>query len=294
MRGRPTVGLVLVGDELLSGAVADTNGPYLIGRLRALGARLKRVVLVGDDADEIAVVVGDVAATCDLVCTTGGIGPTHDDVTIDGVAQALGVPVVEDPGVVAWMRARLGREPEPEHRRMARVPQGTQIVAPAPGPRPGSPPALVAANVALLPGVPSLMRACFALVEDRFRGAPRWRQALEVTADETALAGRLREVAVAHPQVVVGSYPRLRHGDEGSPEDTTTGDERPRWTVRLTVEGDRRADVHAASLAIQDALAGLHPTIEPPEQVGPSPRGQDTSGPREARSPLNSPGRGGR
>ncbi len=289
----PTVGVVLVGDELLSGAVEDTNGPYLIARFRALGARLKRVTVVGDDVAEIAEVVSHVAAACDLVCTTGGIGPTHDDVTVDGVARAFGLPVAEDPRIIAWMRARLGREPGPGHRRMARVPQGTEILTPARGPGPGAPPTLVTRNVTILPGVPSLMRACFALVEDRFRGAPRWRQTIEVTANEASLAERLREIAAAHPRVAIGSYPRLQRATGKGDESGSAGGGAGTWVVGLAIEGDELPEVQTAARAVVEALSGLSPTVAPPQRVGPDPDGERAEAAARGDAPLNSPGHGG-
>lgn len=107
---RVVVSLVVIGNEVLCGKVEEQNARYLIKRLRALGARVREIVFIEDDVAAIAEAVSRVSRRSDAVITTGGVGPTHDDVTVAGVAMALGVPVVEDEAIVAMSPWRLGRD----------------------------------------------------------------------------------------------------------------------------------------------------------------------------------------
>ena len=104
----PTAAIIIIGDEILSGKFVDENTPFLIRRLRALGVDLRRAVIIPDDLAEIAREVSLAADRYDLVFTTGGVGPTHDDVTLEGVARAFGVPLVTYPRLVSLLREKMG------------------------------------------------------------------------------------------------------------------------------------------------------------------------------------------
>jgi molybdenum cofactor synthesis domain-containing protein len=145
-----TAGIILIGNELLSGKVADANAVYLCRELRALGVDVRRIVVIPDEVERIASEVIEFSRGFDVVFTSGGVGPTHDDVTIEGVARAFGVPVVRDPGMVAALEGFLGDHLNPARLRMAEIPEGAHpmtadgLVFPA----------VVMHNVYVLPGVP--------------------------------------------------------------------------------------------------------------------------------------------
>ena len=223
-----TAGVVIVGNEVLSGKVVEQNAAFFVRELRALGVRLCEVAFVEDRRDAIAECVARMAARFDVVCTTGGIGPTHDDVTLDALALAFGRPLVERPELVAAMGELLGPRLTPAHRRMARVPEGTALVPGDKLPWPG----LRLDNVWIFPGIPAFVRAQFsALAHHLGAGPPLFAGALDLAAEETAICERLDAVVARHSAVEIGPYPRWEAG---------------RWRLRLTAEGPDAAAVEAA------------------------------------------------
>lgn len=197
------LGIVIVGDEILTGKVRDENGPYLLAELRRLGAVVGRVTTVADDAAEIAEVVGDFARRYDAVLTSGGVGPTHDDCTIAGVARAFGLPLVEHAGALAAFRAFAGDPLNEAYRRMAVMPAEAELVMPE-GARF---PQIVVRNVYIFPGVPETLRRKFALVAPHFASSPPGFSEITLTVDEFSVLAALDAVHAAYPDVAVGSYP---------------------------------------------------------------------------------------
>lgn len=234
---RPTAGVVIIGSEILNGKVADENSAFLVSRLRKLGVELRQIAVVGDEIEEVAEVVTRFSGRYDIVCTTGGIGPTHDDRTMDAIAHAFGLPIVESPELVALMRRRLGDRMSPEHRRMARVPAGTVLS----GGEEGHWPAMRTRNVYIFPGMPHLLRVAFAPAARDIHGAETWLTHLDLDAFETEICCELDAVVAAHGEVEIGSYPRF----DGQ-----------RWTVRLTAEGTDAERVEAAKAAMATAFDG--------------------------------------
>lgn len=199
----PTVAMVVIGDEILSGKYVEENAAWVIGRLRGLGAELRRVAIIGDEVSEIAEEVRRCAERYDLVVTSGGVGPTHDDRTLEGVAAAFDLPLRVVPELVALLeRFQLPREGP--SLRLVTLPEGAELVD---GPR-GFPVVRVR-NVYVLPGVPKLFRAKFEAVAEEFRGQPPASGRVVTLEDETALAARLDAVVAAFPDVKFGSYPRF-------------------------------------------------------------------------------------
>jgi molybdenum cofactor synthesis domain-containing protein len=229
---------VIVGNEVLSGKVQDENGPYLARRLHELGVELRAMHVVADRVDAIVEAVVAGRRNAGWVLTSGGVGPTHDDVTLQGVALALGVKLVrsdEMVRVLAEMHARHhGGAGLPQAAlRMADVPEGTELL--------GDPefPTLVASRVILLPGVPSFLRHQFERVTHLLAGRPYQLASLYFSWGEDQLARPLATVAEAHPAVEIGSYPRFDRADH---------------RVRVTVEG---RDVEAVRAAVRAILAGV-------------------------------------
>lgn len=246
----PTAGVVIIGDEILSGKFADQNGSFLIGELRHLGVDLRRLVVIPDDRDDIAATVKALSAKVDHVFTSGGVGPTHDDVTIEAVAAAFGVGVVRHPELERRLRAYWGERLDTANLRMADVPDGAELV----WGKDTTWPVVSFGNVYILPGVPELFRRKFVDMRDRFRSQPVVAARLFVNADEGRIAPDLDRIVGEFPEVKIGSYPRFTEQD---------------FRVLLTLEHKERAKVSAAYAALDAALGELVVRREPPEDVAP-------------------------
>jgi molybdenum cofactor synthesis domain-containing protein len=229
--------LVVVGNEVLSAKVTDENGPWLATRLHQLGIELRSIQTVRDRVDEIVEALLRERPRVGWVITSGGVGPTHDDVTVAAVAAALGRPVVRDPRLAGIYRAihqRIRKVEIPEAGlRMADVPEGTELA--------GDPdfPTLVCDGVVMLPGVPKFLRYQFDQFAGAMGGAPFHLASVFISVVEDQIAPALGAVAAAHPQVEVGSYPRFDEADHA---------------VKLTVESRDLDDVLAALDALLAAL----------------------------------------
>src|SRR5881409_2569553 len=160
-----TAGIIVIGNEILSGKVVDTNSPYLTRELRKLGVTVRRILTIPDELDEIAAAVATFHRTYDVVFTSGGVGPTHDDVTIEGVARGLGVRVVRDPGLQTRLEEAFSGKPNDARLRMADVPEGAELLAPDPL----IVPVVAIRNVFVFPGVPEIFRRKFDAIKERFR-----------------------------------------------------------------------------------------------------------------------------
>jgi molybdenum cofactor synthesis domain-containing protein len=232
-----SAGVVIVGDEILSGKFVEENAAYLIGELRGLGVSLRRVCVVADVVADIAEVVGDMSRRYDHVFTSGGVGPTHDDVTMEGIARAFGVRVVRAPQLVAALEKYYGDALLERNLRMAEVPEGAHFVT-ADHP---SWPVTAMHNVYILPGVPMLFRRKFDAIKERFRVRPFVVRKVFCFGDEGALAGALDAVVAAFAGVQLGSYPRFDAQD---------------YRVILTVEGRDAGEVEAATRMLISRLPG--------------------------------------
>jgi molybdenum cofactor synthesis domain-containing protein len=236
----PSAALVVVGNEVLSAKVQDENGPWAARRLRELGVRLLAIHVVADRAEDIVAAVNAERRRASWVFTSGGVGPTHDDITVAAVAAALGRPLVRLAALEATVREihrrhHGGAEPPEIALRMADVPEGTRLL--------GDPayPTLAVENVVMLPGPPRFFRFQFDQVAPLFQGPPFRLAAVYVSVGEERFAAALAAVAKDHPGVEMGSYPRF---DEGC-------DHR----VRITVES---REGEAVSTALR-ALLGVLP-----------------------------------
>lgn len=210
-----TAALIVVGDEILSGRTQDRNIAQVAGWLGVQGIRLREVRVVADDMDAIVEAVNTLRARNDYLFTTGGIGPTHDDITVDAVAQAMGVPVVIHPRAQAvledYYATRGGLNPA--RLRMARVPEGASLienrVSGAPGIRIG--------NVFLMAGVPAITAQMLeALTGTLEGGLPLQTATLGCWVAESEVADLLRQTEQAHEGCQIGSYPFFREGRVGA------------------------------------------------------------------------------
>jgi molybdenum cofactor synthesis domain-containing protein len=201
---RVTAAVMIIGDEILSGRTQDVNLSAIAKYLATYGVDLCEARVVPDIEQEIIDGVNALRARYDYVITTGGIGPTHDDITADSIAKAFGVTAPEHPEIMAMLRERWG-EPNAARRRMAHVPEGGSLVKnPVQGP-----PGFQKDNVFVLAGVPAIMRGMLEDVGPRLRtGAVVLAKTVRVTGTgEGTIAAPLEAVAKAHPDMSLGSYP---------------------------------------------------------------------------------------
>lgn len=235
----PTAVLVVVGSEVLSAKVEDANGPWAARRLRDLGVRLLAMEVVPDVVDDVVAAVDRARRRADWVFTSGGVGPTHDDVTVAAVARALGRPVSRSSELVSAIReihrAHHGGEDPPEAAlRMADVPEGTRLVGDA------SYPTLVAGNIVMLPGVPQFFRFQFDRIAHLLEAPPFRVANVFLSREEGDIAPALDAVAQGHPNVDIGSYPRFDAGAD--------------YRVLVTLEAK---DGTAVEVALAELLAAL-------------------------------------
>jgi len=236
-RDTPSAALLVVGTEVLTAKVLDENGPYAARALRDAGFRLAAVCTLPDRVDDIVEAVDRERRRRTWVFTSGGIGPTHDDVTVGAVARALGRPLRRDLQLEAFIRAGherwTGSREAPEALlRMADVPEGTELAG-------GDFPLLRVENVVMLPGVPQFFRAQLDRFLPGLATAPFRLASLFLGVGEDRIASALEEVARAHPDVEIGSYPRFDGADH---------------LVKVTLESKDEGRVLAARAALRDRL----------------------------------------
>jgi molybdenum cofactor synthesis domain-containing protein len=201
----PTGGILIIGNEILSGKVADTNSTYLCRELRSLGVDVERIVTIPDDVDVIAEEVREMSAAYDFVFTSGGIGPTHDDLTIDGIAKAFGRAIQVSDSIAARIERAQGGKPNESQLKMARIPEGAQLVDAADFWFP----VVIVENVHIFPGIPELLRKKFESIQERFRGVPVLLRRVFVKRMESDIAAQLHELLGEFPELMLGSYPRM-------------------------------------------------------------------------------------
>ncbi len=248
----PTAGIVIIGDEILSGKFVEENAAFLIGELRSLGVDLRRITVIPDDAADIAATVREASARFDHVFTSGGVGPTHDDVTIAAIASAFGTTVTRHPDLEARVRAYWKDKLADANLRLADIPAGSELVYGA-DPAAQIWPVVRYRNVYILPGVPALFRRKFVEIRDRFRAEPVTAARLYLDTEEGELAPHLDAIVAQFASVKIGSYPRFS-------EQT--------FRVMVTLEGPAAGDVTAAFDALRSRLGGRVVRSDAPHRVG--------------------------
>jgi molybdenum cofactor synthesis domain-containing protein len=211
----PTACVLIIGDEILSGRTQDANVQFLGRRLAELGIRLGECRIVPDVPEAIVAALNAVRRTYTYVFTTGGIGPTHDDITTDCIAAAFGRKVVRHAGAASAIAAYYGERTNEARLRMANVPDGPDVVlienhiSVAPGYR--------IENVFVMAGVPSVAQAMFEAVAPSLRkGPPVYSQSVDAPVREGDIAAALARIQTAYPGVAIGSYPFMRHDRLGT------------------------------------------------------------------------------
>jgi molybdenum cofactor synthesis domain-containing protein len=236
----PTAAMLVIGDEILSGRTRDANMPYLASELTRAGIDLREVRVIGDDPDAIVAAVQALSAAHDVVFTSGGIGPTHDDITAENVARAFGrdISVRDDArAILTDHYAARDLELNDARLRMARIPEGATLIDNPISAAPG----FSLENVHVMAGVPTIFQAMVASVLPTITGgAPILSQSLDVARGEGDIAGPLTDLAARYPDLSFGSYPYIRGGAYG---------------VNVVVRGHDGARVDAAMAELSGMVA---------------------------------------
>ena len=212
----PTAAMLVIGDEILSGRTRDSNLWHLAGELTRTGIELTEARVIGDSHAAIVSTVRALSAVCDYVFTSGGIGPTHDDITADAVAEAMGVPISHRPDAMALLQAHYDRQNLPfneARQRMARIPDGATLIDNPISVAPG----FILGNVHVMAGVPNIFESMLASVIPRLTGgAALLSQNLRVMRGEGEIAGDFGRLAADFPDLSMGSYPFQQNGAFGT------------------------------------------------------------------------------
>ena len=238
--GEVTAALIIVGNEILSGRTQDVNLQYIATGLNEVGIRLREVRVVADDEEAIVAAVNAMRAIHRYVFTTGGIGPTHDDITAECVAKAFGVPLRRDPRAVERLKRQIAEKDLNEARlRMANVPEGGELIDNPVSSAPG----FIIGNVYVMAGVPRVMQAMFDGIRHNLRGGRRMlSKTVTVIAGEGTIAAGLEAIQKSWPQVEIGSYPFARRGVFGA---------------AIVARGTESADVAAVAAEVKALAASL-------------------------------------
>jgi molybdenum cofactor synthesis domain-containing protein len=200
-----TAGILIIGNEILTGKIQDENTPYLLRELRRQGVDVPRVHVIADVVSEIARDVREFSERYDYVLTSGGVGPTHDDVTMEGVAAAFELPLVAHEEMVAMLRGALrGKEPNASHMKMCMLPAGANLIAT----KDLWFPLVTVRNVFVFPGIPRLLQAKFDAARDTFKGSPIYLRRVFLSLIESDIAEQLNRIVAEFETVSFGSYPR--------------------------------------------------------------------------------------
>lgn len=227
---------LVIGNEILSGKLQEANVVELARTLRALGVVLARVVIVRDEPAVISEEVRGLAESFDHVFTSGGVGPTHDDVTMAAIAAAFGVPVVRSPELETLLRKHYGEALHDNHLLLANVPEGARQLY---GSRSAWPVTLFE-NVWILPGVPEIFRYKLDIVREHLRGgSPFVSRSLFTRMDEAELKPILDRIVSGNPDVEVGSYPRWND---------------PAYETKVTLDGQDEAALGRAEAELRSLL----------------------------------------
>ncbi|HVA68736.1 MAG TPA: competence/damage-inducible protein A [Candidatus Binataceae bacterium] len=235
-----TCALVVVGNEILSGKIRDSNAYFTACQLRQVGVALQRISVIPDELDVIAEEVRECAARFDIVLTSGGVGPTHDDVTMEGVAAAFGRKLIAHPELEGLIRRHMTGRVNAAGLKMAIIPDGAILNS-------GGDirfPTVQVENVYILPGIPQLFETKLLALKERFATDPYFMRAIYTSASEGAIAEHLNACLAEFPALLLGSYPRI--GD-------------PEYRVKLTLESKdhdylERAFAHLIGLLPVEAV----------------------------------------
>jgi molybdenum cofactor synthesis domain-containing protein len=235
-----TACVLIIGNEILSGRTRDANLAYLGTRLNELGVRLMEARVIPDRVEVIVETLNEVRQRFDYVLTTGGIGPTHDDITAECVARAFGVPLIEHPEARAVLETHYGPDELNEARlRMAKTPEGASLIENPVSKAPG----FQIGNVFVMAGIPAIMKAMFESLRHRLTGGrPLLSKAVVAALPESYLAPGLGVIQARYPEIEIGSYPFYRMGVFG---------------VRLILRAPQQEHLEAAAGEVRQLIREL-------------------------------------
>jgi len=234
-----TAGIIVIGNEILSGKVQDCNSFFLAAELRQLGVSVERISVIPDDLDVIGREVVTFSGNYDYVFTSGGVGPTHDDITMEGIARGFRVRLVCNPILEQKFRLRYGASTNAAILKMAEVPEGSEIIEPLNARFP-----LVSyKNIFILPGIPQYLKEKFSYIKERLHSSSYYLKRIFLDADESAIAEALNCVVATNKGVVFGSYPVL---------------DNPEFKILVTAESKNEGLLEKA---VSDLLHRLSPEI---------------------------------
>jgi len=222
-----TAGIIIVGNEILSGKVRDSNSFYLASELRALGVSVVRISVIPDDIETIGKEAARCSQSYDYVFTSGGVGPTHDDITMAGIARGFGVKLVSHPILEGKFRVRYGDSVNEAVMKMADVPEGAEIIDLGDK----SFPVVLFKNIYIFPGIPEYLRKKFSSIKERFRCSSFHVKRFFLNAEESDIAAILNLVVVENAEVTFGSYPVI---------------ENPEYKIMITLESKAEASLNKA------------------------------------------------
>jgi len=237
-----TAGIVVIGNEILSGKTKDENSPYLVRELRDLGVDVRRISVIPDELPVISDEVRNFSKLYDYVFTTGGVGPTHDDLTMDGIAKAFNRSIRRNSELETAIRRFYSRELIEGNLRMADVPEGARLV----GDKALWFPVVAVENVYIFPGVPEILQKKFERIKETFRESPFYLHEIFLKADEGQIAETLHRLLADFPDLLLGSYPYF---------------DNPVYSIKLTLESKDLGYLDRARCTLLDMLAkiDLHP-----------------------------------
>lgn len=241
--------IIIVGNEILSGKTRDINTSFLTRELRGLGVSVQRVTVITDDVDDIAKTVRTYLKCYDLVFSCGGIGPTHDDVTMSGIALGVGKPLIQHNILLEGLKKSYGPELNAAQLKMTEVPEGTELIFS----EALRVPVLHFKHLYIFPGIPELVVKKFNAIKERFREAPFYLVKLYIALGESAIAAQMCKILEQYPLLQLGSYPKLNKSDH---------------KIVLTLESKEKPYLNKALQALLAVLpAGSVVKIEPDSEA---------------------------
>lgn len=232
-----TAGIIIIGNEILSGKIQDSNSFFLASELRALGVNVMRISVIPDDIEAIGREAVSFSESFDYVFTSGGVGPTHDDITAAGIAYGFGVKLMKHPALEQKFREKYGKTCNEAVLKMAEVPEGAELIDFGSSRFP-----LVAfRNIYIFPGIPKYLREKFGVIKERFRSTALYLKRLFLDADESDIAADLNRIVAENGDVSFGSYPIL---------------DNPEYKIIVTAECRSEDSLSKAVRQLLDSLPG--------------------------------------